>query len=185
MGNILLKLKRFLSNKNTVTILCVIAGVAVLLFGYNYRVSQAVKPVSVPYALVRMGPKTKVESDDVGTIKVSGAFIEQNTDLFTSKAQIVNNEWYINKGIKDEIELELEKLDYEKMAIKNTQVDNINIEINSLYYLETPVEERKVIGNLKIMIGEEVIEILEIYNKKEIKKKVIEDYLIEFLKVYC
>lgn len=96
MGNIMLKFKRFLGNKNTVTILCVIAGVAVLLIGYNYRVNQAVKPIDVPYAMVRMSPKTRVEAENVGTIKVSGAFIEQTKDLITSKAIILNNEWYVN-----------------------------------------------------------------------------------------
>ena len=92
MGNIMLKFKRFLSNKNTVTILCVIAGVAVLLIGYNYRITQAVKPIDVPYAMVRMDPKTRVEADNVGTIKVSGDFIEQTKELITSKAIILNNE---------------------------------------------------------------------------------------------
>lgn len=96
MGNIMLKLKRFLGNKNTVTILCVVAGVAVLLIGYNYRVSQAVQPVNVPYALERMEPKSKVEADNVGTIKVSGAFVEQTEDLITSKSYILNNERYVN-----------------------------------------------------------------------------------------
>ena len=96
MGNLMLKLKRFLGNKNTVTILCVIAGVAVLLIGYNYRVNQAGQPINVPYALTRMEPKSKVEADNVGTIKVSGAFVEQTEDLITSKAYILNNEWYVN-----------------------------------------------------------------------------------------
>ena len=96
MNNILLKLKRFLGNKNTVTILCVIIGVAVLLIGYNYRVNQAVQPINIPYALKRMEPKSKVEPENVGTIKVSGAFVEQTEDLITSKAQIINEEWYVN-----------------------------------------------------------------------------------------
>ena len=96
MNNIMLKLKRFLGNKNTVTILCVIAGVAVLLIGYNYRVNQAVKPINIPYALKRMEPKTKIEPENVGTIKVSGAFIEQTEGLITSKAQLVNEEWYVH-----------------------------------------------------------------------------------------
>ncbi len=96
MGNIMLKLKRFLGNKNTVTVLCVLAGVGVLLFGYNYRVKQAVQPVNVPYALKRMEPKSKVEAENVGTIKVSGAFVEQTQDLVTSKQYIMSSEWYIN-----------------------------------------------------------------------------------------
>ena len=96
MGNIMLKLKRFLGNKNTVTVLCVLAGVAVLLIGYNYRVNQAVQPVNVPYALKRMEPKSKVEAENVGTIKVSGAFVEQTQDLVTSKQYIMSKEWYVN-----------------------------------------------------------------------------------------
>lgn len=89
----------------------------------------------------------------------------------------------INKGIQKNVELELEKMKYEMMAVKNTQVDNIRVEINSLYYLEAPVEENKVIGNLKIIIGDEVVEVLNIYCNKEIRKKKIKDYMIEFLKL--
>lgn len=90
----------------------------------------------------------------------------------------------INKGVQKELELELEELSYEKMAIKNVQTDNIEIEISSLFHLEAPVLENTTIGNLKIKIGEEVIDVLNIYNKEEIKKKGIQDYLLEFLKVY-
>lgn len=105
MGNIMLKLKRFLGNKNTVTIFCVVLGVAVLLIGYNYRVNEAVQPVSVPYALRDMEPKSKIEPDDVGTIKVSGAFVEQNPNLIKSKAFIVDGDpekgaWYVHYDTK-------------------------------------------------------------------------------------
>ena len=96
MNNIMLKLKRFLGNKNTVTILGIVAGVAVLLIGYNFRVNQAVKPIDIPYALVKMEAKSKVEAENVGTIKVSGAFIEQTPDLITSRQYIIAQEWYVN-----------------------------------------------------------------------------------------
>ena len=96
MNNIMLKIKRFLGNKNTVTILCVVAGVIVLLVGYNYRVNNAVKPQSIPYALKRMEPKSKIERENVGTIKVSGAFVEQTKDLITNVNLIYNQEWYVN-----------------------------------------------------------------------------------------
>lgn len=87
----------------------------------------------------------------------------------------------INKGSKSKIELTLQNLEYDKMAIKNTQVDNINIEINAMFYLEAPVEQNKVIGNLKVMLGDEVIELLEIYNQEKIEKKDIKTYFTEFL----
>lgn len=96
MNNILLKVKRFLGNKNTVTILGVIIGVGVLLFGYNYRVKQAVQPISIPYALKRLQPKSKIEDEDIGTIKVSGAFVEQTEDLVTTRQYMLNTEWYVN-----------------------------------------------------------------------------------------
>ena len=96
MNSILIKLKRFFGNKNTITILGIIVGVAVLLVGYNYRVNQAVQPISVPYALTRMASKTKIEGENVGSIKVSGAFIEQTTDLITSKRYITDGEWYVD-----------------------------------------------------------------------------------------
>ena len=38
MGNLSANLKKFLSNKNTVTIICVVAGILVLYIGYTWRV---------------------------------------------------------------------------------------------------------------------------------------------------
>ena len=69
------------------------------------------------------------------------------------------------------------------MAVKNTQVDNIKIEANSVYYFDAPVEEKCVIGNLKIMIGDETVKVVNIYNKHEIEKKNVKDYIFEFLRV--
>lgn len=94
------------------------------------------------------------------------------------------NRIIINKGIEKEICLELEQLPYEKIAIKNTQIDNIEIEVNSLFYLEAPVTKKEIIGNLKIKVENEIIVVQNIYNTSEIRKKQIGDYLKEFLKVY-
>lgn len=134
----------------------------------KYRTSDSMKLVEYAYKNYQM-------------VDIKNKIQEQ----FEMWKQLNQNRIVINKGVKNRIELELEKLNYEKLAVKNTQVDNINIEINSLYYLEAPIEERKVIGNLKVMIGKEVIEVLEIYNKDEIQKKEIKNYILEFLKVYC
>ena len=45
MGSLLNTIKRFLGNKNTVTILGVVAGVIVLWAFYSYRVNQATTPI--------------------------------------------------------------------------------------------------------------------------------------------
>ena len=46
MGNLIISIKRFLGNKNTVTILGVLVGIIVLYVGYTYRVKKALEPQS-------------------------------------------------------------------------------------------------------------------------------------------
>lgn len=88
---------------------------------------------------------------------------------------------YVNKGVKNQVELYLEDLDFETMAVKKDEIDKIEIEVNSIFYLEAPVEEGRIIASLKIKLNEEVIDVLDIYNKTEIRKKEMQDYLIEFM----
>ena len=85
---------------------------------------------------------------------------------------------YVNKGVEKELELLLEELPYEKMAVKKEE--NIEIEVDSLFYLEAPVETNQIIGNVEVKRAGEVIEILDITAQKEIRKKEIKDYLIIF-----
>lgn len=88
---------------------------------------------------------------------------------------------YINKGKTKQIQIELEEMPYKMMTIKNTEVDNINLEINSLYYLEAPVQEKQTIGNVKIQLKDKTIGTLNIQNQKVIQKKEIKDYFMDFL----
>ena len=46
MGNISAFIKKTIANKNTVTILLVLAGVVVLWFFYNMRVKEATTPAN-------------------------------------------------------------------------------------------------------------------------------------------
>ena len=177
MGNVMLKLKRFLGNKNTVTILCVLIGVFVLLFGYNYRVKQAVQPVNVPYALKRMEPKSKVEDENVGTIKVSGAFVEQTEDLVTSKQYIISNEWYVNYDtVIPEGGLFYKSQLVEKSQIPDTAFDDID-EGATIFSLS--VDNHSTYGN-SIMPGN----FIDLYLKAtDDNGKVIFGKFIESIKV--
>ncbi len=89
MGNIMISIKRFLGNKNTVTILGVIIGIVVLYFGYNIRVKQAVEPQQIPYAKVEIASNTLITDSMLGMIKVSKSFVDQTPNLVTSKAQLI------------------------------------------------------------------------------------------------
>lgn len=88
MGNISLGLKKFLANKNTVTVVCVVAGILVLYLGYNARVNAAVKPQEVPYAKVTIKPGVQITQEMVGTKKVPPAMLEE--DQITSAAEVID-----------------------------------------------------------------------------------------------
>lgn len=90
---------------------------------------------------------------------------------------------YVNKGIENGIKLYLEKPKKSVMAVRKDSIDKIDIEVNSLFYMEAPVAKDQVIGNLRVIINGEEIEVLEIRAIREVKKKEIEDYLQEFLNV--
>lgn len=90
MGNILTTVKRFLSNKNTVTILGVLLGILVLYIGYNYRVKQATTPVSVPFAKEELSSRTLITSDMIGYMEVSSSVVKNSPNLITNAQQLIN-----------------------------------------------------------------------------------------------
>ena len=65
MNSFLTKFKRFISNKNTVTILCVVVGLVVLYIGYNYRVESKINPRTVPYAKVDLEARHIITAEDI------------------------------------------------------------------------------------------------------------------------
>lgn len=87
MNNFQITIKKFLSNKNTVTILGVLLAVVVLYVGYNYRIKSKINPVSVPYATVTIPSRTKITSDMVGMIEVPPAMIKGNP--YMDRASII------------------------------------------------------------------------------------------------
>jgi hypothetical protein len=85
MNNFAISLKKFLSNKNTVTILGVFLAVAILYFGYNYRVQQAIKPIRLPYAKETIQPRTKITEDMVGYVDVPPARLTGNVIRYATQ----------------------------------------------------------------------------------------------------
>ena len=102
---------------------------------------------------------------------------------FESWRAINQGRIYVNKGEENKVELYLEELTFDKMAVRKEKIDKIEICTNAIYYYEAPVENGKIIGNLKLVIDDEVVEVLDICNLKEIRKKEVKDYLIEFLEI--
>lgn len=87
-NNFMKKLSKFLKNKNTITILGVVACVIILYVAYNYRVKQAINPVLVPVAKVDIQPRTLITDDMVEYIQVPPAMI--NNGVIRDKSNIVS-----------------------------------------------------------------------------------------------
>lgn len=89
MNNLVISFKRFLKNKNTVTIIGVILVILVLFFGYRYQINKATSPVAgIPVAAITIQPRTKVTSDMVDTISVAPILLQSN--VYRTKAQVVD-----------------------------------------------------------------------------------------------
>lgn len=96
MGNLLNNLKKFIANKNTVTILGVLAGVIVLYVGYNYRVNKSVATIQVYYVKEAVESNTQLTEDMLGKVKVNKKLSETYKNLVTNLSQIKdsNNEFF-------------------------------------------------------------------------------------------
>ena len=75
MNNLSASIKKFMGNKNTVTILGVLLCIVILIVGYNRTINSQIKLSTVPYALQTIQPKTLITSNMVGTMSVPQAFI--------------------------------------------------------------------------------------------------------------
>ena len=92
MNSFMTKLKRFVSNKNTVTIICIVVGIVVLYVGYNYRVNSEINPIRVPYAKKNLEPRHVITAEDIGYIEVNSSVITNADNLITDSSELINQE---------------------------------------------------------------------------------------------
>lgn len=104
MNNILIGVKRFFKNKNTVTIFAVVVCLIIIYFAYSYRIKKATQPTMVPYAVRELSPRTLITSDMVGTRKVPGSIVTAN--VITEPSLI------IGKYVSNEVDIPINSLFY-------------------------------------------------------------------------
>ena len=98
-------------------------------------------------------------------------------EKFSDWCQINANRIEINKAKNNNMKLYITELENDIIPVKKGSKDNIDIEINNLFNFEAPVEKDKTIGNLKVCLNGEVLDVLEIKNKNTIEKRNVSDYL--------
>ena len=75
------KIKRFIKNKNTVTVVGIVIVLALLYFGYSTQVNTSVQPTNVPVAASTIQPRTLITADMITTIEVPNIAVMDNVYL--------------------------------------------------------------------------------------------------------
>ena len=97
MNNFLISVKRFLKNKNTVTIICIIIILVILYVVYKGQIDSAVNPVNVPVAAVDIQPRTELKEGMINTISVPTVAL--TTDAIRYSSAVVGKYTNINRFI--------------------------------------------------------------------------------------
>lgn len=88
MGNLTTGFKKFLQNKNTVTVVGVIVAIFVLYFAYTMRINSAINPVVVPYAAEQIPAGTQIKESMISTREVPPSMLEG--DVLQNKGEIID-----------------------------------------------------------------------------------------------
>lgn len=172
--NVMEKIKKLLLNRNTVTILGVLAGVIALWFAYSITLDKAVKPTRVPVAVKDIPAGSIITKDDIEYVDINRDVLKK-ASIITSSSQLinyyVNNNTSVTKGSmfytsqvvkKDELIDRDLKIIPENYKIYWLSVDNTTTYANSIYpgdkidlWLLTKVENNYVyepfITNIEVL----------------------------------
>lgn len=144
MNNLVIGIKKFLTNKNTVTVVGVILAIVILYVGYNMRINQAITPVTVPYATETIKARTQITEDMISTMEIPQSMVTD--DIITNSADVIdmysNGDSIIPEGSlfykrcvvsRDQLPYSI-ILDYPKgYVLYNLDVDMASTYSNSIY----------------------------------------------------
>ena len=189
MNNLIVGFKKFFTNKNTVTVVGVVLAIVILYVGYNMRINQAITPVTVPYALEEIDPRVQITEDMVGTMEIPQSMIDNNSDIITNVADVVDmysqgdsvipqgSLFYRRSVVSREQLPDSIILDYPKgYVLYNLSVDMATTYSNSIYpgnYIDIYLKVQNaaenaegVVADDRIMIGKllENVKVLAVYD---------------------
>ena len=141
MGNLVTSLKKFMQNKNTVTVVGVILAIIVLYFAYTMRVNSAINPVVVPYAAEQIKAGVQITESMISTTQVPPSMLQG--DVILNVGEIIDKysaaDTVIPKG----------SLFYRRAVVEKEQLPtNIILEYPKGYVLyNLPVDITSTYGN--------------------------------------
>ena len=101
-------------------------------------------------------------------------------EKFKEWSLINKNKITVNKAISTNLNLYTTKMKNSVIPVRKTEIDNIEVKISNVFYLDAPVEKDSIVGTMKIMCKDSVIDVVEIKNKNKIEKKNVKDYMCIF-----
>lgn len=181
---------------NTNELLGVLSGVYGVKTGFtngaNRCLVTACKRDDMDIICVVLGADTKKfrTQDSIKLIN----YIYDNFKIVNIKEIIDNKleEWknknmqklYINKGISQNINLQLDNLAYTSLPIRKDLINSINVNIECKTNFDAPLFANTEIGKIEVSTNNQIITTCKIYNKNEISKKTPFSYMFMFFKNY-
>ena len=101
MKSVIVKLQRFIGNRTTVVILCLVAGFAVLWIGYNARVRAKINPFQVPSAKVKLPARHIITETDIEYIQVNSDVLSNAENLIQDPQDIIGKEVTYGNSISE------------------------------------------------------------------------------------
>ena len=181
---------------NTNELLGVLSGVYGVKTGFtngaNRCLVTACKRDDMDIICVVLGADTKKfrTQDSIKLIN----YIYDNFKIVNIKEIIDNKleEWknknmqklYINKGISQNINLQLDNLAYTSLPIRKDLINSINVNIECKTNFDAPLFANTEIGKIEVSTNNQIITTCKIYNKNEISKNTPFSYMFMFFKNY-
>lgn len=104
-------------------------------------------------------------------------------ERFNNWKNINQNRIEIIKGKEEPLNLALGNIEIKNILLKNSQIDNIEYEINTLTVMDAPVKKWTKIGTMNIKIDGKILESIDIINTNNIEKKTWIDYFCEVIEI--
>ena len=141
MGNLSMSFKKFMQNKNTVTVVGVIAAIFILYIAYTMRINKAINPVVVPYAAEQIPAGTQITEAMIDTREVPPAMLEG--DVIRNKSDVVD------KYSAADVVIPKGSIFYKRAVVEKEQLPaNIIVDYPKGYVLyNLPVDITNTYGN--------------------------------------
>ncbi len=81
-------LKRFIGNKNVVTIFGIALCIGILVIGYFIRVNNSVSTTSIPFAKKELTARSIISESDIGNVRISQNYLTTSGNVITSAREV-------------------------------------------------------------------------------------------------